>query len=91
MEMYKESYRTGVIPKAWREMKVVFIPKAGKNSYSSPKSHRPMTLLNFVFKVMERLIQFHLTDEVLQQPLLVQHAYIGGKYRDSSVSGSGCH
>ncbi len=86
VEMYKESYRTGVTPRSWREMKVVFIPKVGKDSYSSPKSYRPITLSNFVLKVMERLIQWFLTDEVLQLPLLGQHAYMTGRSTETALS-----
>ncbi len=36
-------------------MKVVFIPKTGKYDYSVPKAYRRITLINFLFKSMERV------------------------------------
>ena len=42
-EIYKATYRTGKILEEWLRMKVVFIPKAGKATYASPKSYRPIT------------------------------------------------
>ena len=86
MEIFKESYRTGVIPREWREMKVVFIPKVGKDTYSSPKSYRPITLSNFVLKVMERIIQWFLTERVVVLPFPGQHAYAAGRSTETALS-----
>ena len=37
-------------------MDVIFIPKPGKEDYSSPKSYRPITLTSFVLKGLERIM-----------------------------------
>ncbi len=44
-EIYKASCKKCVIPKEWREMKVVFISKMGKDDYSSPKAYDPSPCL----------------------------------------------
>lgn len=43
-------------PKRWRETKVIFLPKPGKDSYDIPKSYRPISLSNFLLKTLERLV-----------------------------------
>jgi hypothetical protein len=46
-ELYKRSIQEGTVPAAWREMKVIFLPKEGKDDYASPKAYRPITLSSF--------------------------------------------
>ncbi len=85
-EVYKKSCEQCEIPREWREMRVVFIPKVGKECYTSPKSYRPITLSNFVLKVLERIIQWYLTDRVVCLPLYGQHAYTAGRSTESALS-----
>jgi len=85
-KIYKMSITYGWIPEEWREMKVVFIPKVGKETYTSPKSYRPITLSNFLLKGLERIIQWFLTDEVISFPLYAQHAYTKGRSTDTALS-----
>ena len=47
---------TGCVTAAWRQVKVVFIPKPGRNSYCGPKDFRPITLTLFLLKTIERLV-----------------------------------
>jgi hypothetical protein len=49
---------TGYVPVMWRQVKVVFIPKPGRDSYDRPKDYRPISLTSFLLKTMERLIDF---------------------------------
>ena len=42
-------------PKAWKETKVIFIPKPGKSDYTNPKAFRPISLSNYLLKALERL------------------------------------
>ena len=67
-------------------MKVIFLPKTGKDNYGKAKSYRPITLSNFLLKGLERLIQWYVSDFVLTKPLFAQHAYTVGKSCDSAVS-----
>ena len=34
----------GYVPVIWRQVKVVFIPNPGRNSYSGPRDFRPLSL-----------------------------------------------
>ena len=45
----------GVIPPAWREMRVVFIPKPGRE-LSLAKNWRPLNLINCVGKLGEKVV-----------------------------------
>jgi hypothetical protein len=63
------------------EVKVVFIPKSGRNSYCGPKDFRPISLASFLLKTMERVVDRFVRDEFLaHKPLHPnQHAYQAGK------------
>jgi len=73
---------TGYIPAMWHQVKVVFIPKPGRNSYSGPRDFTPISLTSFLLKTMERLVDRFLRDEILALKTLHhnQHAYQAGKY-----------
>jgi len=47
---------TGYVPAMWCQVKVVFIPKPGRNSYCGPKDFRPIILTLYLLKTMERLV-----------------------------------
>jgi hypothetical protein len=66
----------------WRQVKEVFIPKPGRNSYCRPRDFTPISLTSFLLKTMERLVDRFLRDEILAlKPLHPkQHAYQAGKY-----------
>ena len=72
---------TGYVPAIWRQVKVVFIPKPGRNIYSGPRDYRPISLTLFLLKAVERLVDRYLRDEALAiVPLHPnQHAYQAGK------------
>ncbi len=55
-------------------MKVVYIPKKGKDDNSMPKAYRPITLSNFLLKVMEKVIHWFLGERVVALPLPNMHA-----------------
>ncbi len=82
---FKRSMMSSFIPQRWRQMKVVFIPKLGKDDYSVPKAYRPITLSNFLPKVMERVINWFLSERVIALPLPNQHAYTRGLGRDGAL------
>ena len=57
---------SGHVPTAWRQVKVVFIPKPGRNSYCGPKDFRPISPTSFLLKTLERLVDRFLRDEILR-------------------------
>jgi hypothetical protein len=50
------SFKTGVVPESWKIGIVVPILKPGKNK-EDVESYRPITLLNCMGKLLEKLIQ----------------------------------
>ena len=85
-KLYQKVLRTGYTPKTWRQMKVIFMPKAGKESYGKAKSYRPITLSNFLLKGLERLVQWYISDVIITKPLYAQHAYTAGRSCDTALS-----
>jgi len=55
----------GCVPAIWRQVKVVFIPKPGRNSYSRPTDYRLISLTLFLLKIMNRPEDRYLQDEEL--------------------------
>ena len=78
--VYKACLTQGYVAKSWQTMKVVFLPKPGRESYSDAKSFRPISLTSFLLKVLERLVYWYLNDGPLKQrPLSTkQYAYKPG-------------
>lgn len=54
-KLFRASLKTGFIPSIWRGTKVAFIPKPGKESYDDPKTYRPISLMSFILKTLEKL------------------------------------
>jgi hypothetical protein len=48
-------------PSLWRRSEIVFIPKPGKDQ-SYPRAYRPILLMSFLFKTLERLVQWGLEE-----------------------------
>ena len=63
--LFAASLEYAYLPVKWREIKVVFIPKVGKDSYTKPKSYRPINLMSFILKTMERLILWYFKTDIL--------------------------
>ncbi len=51
----------GYHPREWRVGKVITLRKPGKKDYNNPRSYRPITLLNTISKLLERIIQKRLS------------------------------
>ncbi|ENN73442.1 hypothetical protein YQE_09939, partial [Dendroctonus ponderosae] len=64
----------GYVSYDWREAEVGFIPKPGKKDYTEPKSFRPISLTSFLMKMLEKIIDRYLTEEVL-----IRKAYRKGR------------
>jgi hypothetical protein len=61
----RASYTLGYLPKAWRGVKAVYIPKAGTKDPEQPKSYRPISLTSFFLKTVEKLIDLHIRSKYL--------------------------
>jgi hypothetical protein len=74
-------------PATWHQVKVVFIPKPGSNSYTGPTDFRSISLTSFFLKTVGRLVDRHLRDGALVvKPLHSnQHAYQAGKSTETAL------
>ena len=88
MRLARASLTLGYFPKAWRGTRVIFIPKAVKNGWMSPKDLRPISLTSFVLKTVERLVDRYICDEILAAKPLHrdQHAYRAGRSTETALS-----
>jgi len=74
------------IPTRWLDVKVIFIPKAGKPSHTNPKDFRPISLSSFLLKTLERLIDTHIRLTIDHSLLSdAQHAYRKGRSTDTAL------
>ena len=74
-KLFRACLRYGYVPKAWRTGSGIFLPKPGKNSYLEPKSFRMITLTSFQLKWLERLVLFHLNEDLDFQSNLISTQY----------------
>lgn len=86
-DIMRASIALSYVPKVWRNVRVVFIPKPDKD-YTEAKSFRPISLTSFILKTLERLVEIDLRDKsLLSSPLQVrQHAYTKGKSTVTALS-----
>ncbi len=67
IKVYRGSIAMGQIPEPWRDVRVVLIPKPDWEP-SLAKSYRPISLLSFMLKTLERLM-----DRFLREGTLTRH------------------
>ena len=86
--LYKASYLFGVQPEHFKMVRVIFIPKPGRPDYSVAKAHRPISLMNFIMKIMEKFLLWHHEDTILIKDPLEdeQHGFIKAKSCDSAIT-----
>ena len=73
----------GVIPPAWREIRVVFIPKPGPN-LTITKSWRLLNLINCVGKLEEKVVADRIQDFGGE---LFHHLQFGSVWEQTSSTG----
>jgi hypothetical protein len=57
----------GYIPKPWRKVKVIFIPKPSRNTYDLAETFRPISLTSFSLKTIESIIDQHIRSGPLKR------------------------
>lgn len=88
VNLFRASLAFAYVPKAWQEVKVIFIPKPGKTSYAVADAYRPISLTSILLKIMERFLDRYIRDGPLTAKPLhhKQHAaYTAGKSVDSAI------
>ena len=86
--IYRASVLLHYVPKRWREAKVIFLPKPGKDDYTAARSFRPITLSPVLFKVLEKVMLTYFKGTVLAlRPLSAnQHAFRNNYSTDTALS-----
>lgn len=85
--LFLKSFQLKHIPKMWRIVKVIYIPKPGKSSYEDPKSFRPISLMSTILKTFERLIYNHITSQFGPSTIHEhQFAYLSNKSVDHATN-----
>lgn len=64
--LFKASLRLKYIPKSWRGVIVLFLPKPGKTNYSLAENYRPISLTSFLLKALEKLVDRYIRDGPLK-------------------------
>lgn len=72
-------------PKAWKEATVVVLRKPGKETYSVPKSYRPIGLLPVLGKIYEKMLVARLKYHVLPKISPRQYGFMPQKSTEDSL------
>jgi hypothetical protein len=72
--LLRASLALGYIPMSWRHVRVVFIHKPWK-PLSQAKSLRPINLMSFILKILEKLLDRHIRGGVLVEKPLRQNQF----------------
>jgi len=87
VEIFRGCLVLGYTPILWRTSKVIYLPKPGKDSYEKASSWRPITLMPFLLKTLERLIDWHIRTPTLINSIKSagQCAYMIGTSTESAL------
>jgi hypothetical protein len=86
--IFRESLRTGVVPRDWKEAKVVPIFKKG--SKTSAGNYRPVSLTSICCRIMEGMIRDEISEHLHTNRLLhpSQHGFMKNKSAQRTSSSS---
>lgn len=59
------------LPAAWRQVKVAYVPKAGKSSHINAKNFGSISLSLFLLKTLKRLMELFFKSRVPKIRLLI--------------------
>jgi len=74
-------------PSYFKSSTIVVIPKPNKNNYNSPKSFRPIVLLNTIGKLIEKAISNRLQFHLSANGFLDSHQFGGIQQRSTTDAG----
>jgi hypothetical protein len=78
---------TGHWPKHFKDSLSVIIPKPGKESYDTPKSFRPIVLLNTLGKLVEKMISNRFQFDMIKHDLVDPNQMGGVRQRSTEDAG----
>jgi hypothetical protein len=77
IEVFNACLSLGHHPARWKEAKVVAIPKPDKLDYSLPKAHRPISLLETMSKLLEKVVAKHMQHDIVVHELIHTNQFGG--------------
>lgn len=87
LNIMNSCFQLETFPEIWKRSKVLIIGKPNKASYNSLKSFRPITLVNSMSKILEKLILNRLTWLAKTQSWLCdsQHGFMEGRSTETAA------
>ena len=84
----RASYLLGGLPDYWRVIRVIFLAKPNKDDYGIAKAFRPISLMNYMMKIAEKLFLWRMEDTNLRlHPLETeQHGFTKCRSTDSAIT-----
>ncbi|CAF1500999.1 unnamed protein product [Adineta ricciae] len=70
--LYNEILNYGYIPDAWKQAKIILLLKPTKDK-QQPSSYRPISLLNYLGKLLEKIVRQRLMSELNRRNILPEH------------------
>ena len=85
--IYKCTVMLEFTPTIWKDCKLVFIPKPGKERYDVPKAWRPISLTNYLLKALERLCGWKMDEALEAKPVHTrQHGFRTDRNTETAIS-----
>lgn len=69
-EVFNACITLGYHPATWKSAVVVVIPKPDKPDYTQPKAHRPISLLETMSKLLEKIIAQRFQHDIVEHELI---------------------
>ena len=63
LDVFNKFYKETYFPPEWSHSIVIPIPKPGKD-HSNPANYRPIALISCLFKILERILNFRLLEQL---------------------------
>merc|ERR1711923_504829 len=86
LRIFKASFVMGLHSEQWLNIRVIFIPKPGKENYFVPRAFRPISLMQFMMKIMEKLLMYVIREETGFELHENQHGFVDNKSCDSNLT-----
>ena len=87
VQLYKCLIKLNFTSTRWKESRMVFIPKPGKETYKVYKAWRGISLTNYFLKALEKLCCWHTDEKVVQYPIHPrQHGFRNDRSTETALS-----
>jgi hypothetical protein len=84
VDVFNACFQMGHHLAQWKEAKVVAIPKPDKPDYSLPKAHRPISLLETMSKLLEKVVAKRMQHDIVAHKLIYTNQF-GGRTHSSCL------